>query len=48
MKKSIMEKMLRVISKAANKNAEKSANQTCLWWIYQPEVPAKVKKMRKF
>lgn len=44
-----LKEMIRnVISKAANKSAKDSANQTCLWWLYQPKVPSKVQELRKF
>ncbi len=48
MKKTLKKMALNAVSKVASKTAENSANQTCLWWLYQPKVPAKVKKMRKF
>ncbi len=46
--KKIKEKVRCLLGKAAIKSAENSANQTCLWWIYQPKLPDKVQKMRKF
>lgn len=44
----VKEMICRVVGKAANKTAKDSANQTCLWWLYQPKVPSKVQKLKKF
>ena len=48
MKKTLKEKILGLVRKTSVKTAEQSANQTCLWWIYQPKLPKKVKELRKF
>lgn len=42
------EKILRGMARVAHKEAEKNANSLCLYWHHQPEVPAEVKKLRKF
>lgn len=48
MKKILKEKVLGFVRRTSVKTAEQSANQTCLWWIHQPKLPEKVKKLRKF
>ncbi len=44
----IKEMIRRAVGKAANKTAKDSVNQTCLWWLYQPKIPSKVQKLKKF
>ena len=44
----IKEMIHSVVCKAVKKTARDSANQTCLWWLYQPKVPSKIQKMKKF
>ncbi len=38
------QKLKKAIAKSAKRTAEKSTNSTCLWFQYQPKVPAKLKK----
>jgi len=41
-------KMLNKFSKLVLRQSVKSANSACVFWHYQPEVPDKVKELRKF
>lgn len=38
----------KVTAKIAYDTAEKNANSICTWVFYQPKLPEKVKKLRKF
>ena len=40
--------MLCTTAKKAVSASVKSANTACMLWLYQPKMPDKVKKMRKF
>ena len=37
-----------LVAKAAYEAAAKNVNQMCTYFFYQPRVPEKVKKLRKF
>lgn len=49
MKKLISSKagLRKVIVDVAMKTAVKSANSTCLWFQYQPKMPAALRKYKK-
>ena len=38
----------KVTAKIAYDTAEKNANSICTWVFYQPKLPEKVKKLRRF
>ncbi len=48
MKKEIKKVPLKLMSKVILKSAKKEANSACFFIGYQPEVPDKIKKLRKF
>lgn len=47
-KNKIREIACKLVKSNAEKAAKKNANSTCGWWLYQPEQPESVKKLRKF
>lgn len=44
-KKNIAEK---IIAKVAYEMAKNNVNSTCAWFFYQPSVPEKLKKIKKY
>lgn len=43
--KNIAEK---IIAKVAYEMAKNNVNSTCAWFFYQPSVPEKLKKIKKY
>ena len=41
-------KVLKVIANVAYATSKKEADSACRWVYYQPELPEKVKKLRKW
>lgn len=48
MKEDIKKASLKMVSKAIFQSAKKEANSSCFFIGYQPELPEKVKNLRKF
>ncbi len=48
MKSYIKNRTLKLVSQIAAKQANKSANTSCMAFAFQPELPKTVKKLRKF
>lgn len=47
-KNDVKKSLLKGIASVVKKNAQFNADTFCMWWNYQPEKPAAVKKLRKF
>lgn len=48
MKKRAENKAEKILSKIAYRTAKQQVNSVCNVWFYQPEIPKKVKELRKF
>ena len=48
MKKTAKKTAEKVLAAATKKMADFTANVTCVDWMYQPQKPDAVKKLRKF
>jgi cyclic lactone autoinducer peptide len=48
MREDVKKVSLKLMSKAILQSAKKEANSSCFFIGYQPELPEKVKSLRKF
>ena len=48
MKKKTESKVEKILSKVAYRSAKQQVNSVCSVWFYQPEIPNKVKELRRF
>lgn len=46
--KKLQKKVVVTMAKASKKVAKMTANSACVCWMYQPQMPDAVKKLRKF
>lgn len=47
-RETVKEKIMKKVVDTSERMAVVNANSACAWWLSQPKVPEKVKKLRKF